>query len=54
MSGNNKVYWTWIKNQRLADIALEEARGEDDNLIKSLKQQLEEAEAKIKEIEDGV
>ena len=54
MKGNDKVYWTWIKNQRVVDIALEEARGEDDNLIKLLKQQLEEAEAKIKEIEDGV
>ena len=54
MEGDNKVYWTWIKNQRLADIALEEARDADHNLIKSLKQQLEEAEARIKEIEDGV
>ena len=54
MKGNDKVYWTWIKNQRVVDIALEEARGEDDNLIKLLKQQLKEAEAKIKEIEDGV
>ncbi len=54
MKGDNKTYWTWIKNQRLVDIALEEARGQDDNLIKSLKLQLAEAEAKIKEIEDGV
>ena len=54
MKGDNKTYWTWIKNQRLADIVLEEARDGDYNLIKSLKQQLEEAEAKIKEIEDGV
>tara|TARA_B110000467_G_C18233445_1_gene430106 strand:+ start:438 stop:602 length:165 start_codon:yes stop_codon:yes gene_type:complete len=54
MSSDNKVYWTWIKNQRLADIALEEARDADHNLIKSLKQQLAEAEAKIKEIEDGI
>jgi len=54
MEGDNKTYWTWVKNQRVVDIALEETRGEDDNLIKLLKQQLEEAEAKIKEIEDGV
>ena len=54
MNGDNKTYWTWIKNQRLADIVLEEARDGDYNLIKSLKQQLAEAEARIKEIEDGV
>jgi len=54
MNGDNKIYWTWIKNQRLADIALEEARDADYNLIRSLKQQLAEAKAKIKEIEDGV
>ena len=53
MNGDNKIYWTWIKNQRLADIALEEARGKDDNLIKSLKQQLEEAEAKIKDAQQA-
>jgi len=54
MKGDNKTYWTWIKNQRLADIVLEEARDGDYNLIKSLKQQLAEAEARIKEIEDGI
>ncbi len=54
MNGDNKTYWTWIKNQRLADIVLEEARDGDYNLIKSLKQQLAEAKARIKEIEDGV
>ena len=48
MKGDNKTYWTWIKNQRLADIVLEEARDGDYNLIKSLKQQLAEAEARRK------
>lgn len=49
-----KEYWEWFLEQAEEDLSLEEARNEDDNLIKLLKQNIEEAEARIKEIEDGV
>ena len=54
MKGDNKVHWNWFLKQAKKDLALEEVRDEDDNLIKLLKQNIEEAEARIKEIEDGV
>jgi len=51
MKGDNLQYWRWVKAQRQADLTLELARDEDPNLIKSLKQQVTEAEAKIQELE---
>lgn len=54
MKGDNKTYWNWIKNQRQVDLQLEEQRGEDDNLIKLLKEEIQEAEKKIQEIDNGV
>lgn len=54
MRGDNKTYWNWIKNQRQVDLELEEQRGEDDNLIKLLKEEIEEADKKIQEIDNGV
>tara|TARA_R100000541_G_scaffold39278_3_gene47121 strand:+ start:137 stop:289 length:153 start_codon:yes stop_codon:yes gene_type:complete len=43
-------YWEDIRDQRQDDIALEELRDEDDYLLKSLKDQLEVALAKIEEL----
>lgn len=54
MKGDNRTYWNWIRNQRQVDLQLEEQRGEDDNLIKLLKKEIEEAEKKIQEIDNGV
>ena len=49
--GNNKQYWTWVKNQRLQDIASEEAIGTPDELhMRILKKNLQEAQSKIDEI----
>ena len=54
MKGDNRTYWNWIRNQRQVDLQLEEQRGEDDNLTKLLKKEIEEAEKKIQEIDNGV
>jgi len=52
--GENKQYWTWVKNQRLKDIEAEEAIGApDQQLFKLLKKGLKEAQDKIDEI-DGI
>ena len=51
MNGDNLTYWRNILKQRKVDLALEESRGEDDNLIKSIKVQITEAENKIEELE---
>ena len=42
---------TEISNE---DLSLEEARNEDDNLIKLLKQNIQEAKVRIKQLEDGI
>lgn len=44
-------YWENIRDQRLEDISLEQARDEDQYLIQTLKQQLDVALAKIQELE---
>tara|TARA_R110002074_G_scaffold175614_1_gene339062 strand:+ start:714 stop:866 length:153 start_codon:yes stop_codon:yes gene_type:complete len=44
-------YWEDIRDQRLEDISLEQARDEDRYLIQTLKQQLDVALAKIQELE---
>jgi len=44
-------YWEDIRDQRLEDISLEQARDEDQYLIQTLKQQLDVALAKIQELE---
>jgi hypothetical protein len=44
-------YWEDQRDQRLEDISLEQARDEDQYLIKTLKQQLNVALAKIQELE---
>jgi len=54
MNGDNLTYWNWVLNQRKEDLSLEEVRGEDDDLIKLLKSQVEEAEEKINELENGI
>lgn len=52
--GNNRQYWTWVKNQRLKDIEAEELIGTPDEMhMKLLKSELQEAQNKIDEI-DGV
>ena len=52
--GNNKQYWTWVKNQRLNDIEAEEAIGTpDERHMKLLKIELSEIQNKIDEI-DGI
>ena len=50
MNGDNLTYWRNILTQRQADLALEEVRREDDNLIKSLKLQIQEAKDRIVEL----
>lgn len=54
MEGNDKKYWEWFLEQAEEDLSLEELRNEDDNLIKLLKQNIEEAKVRIKQLEDGV
>ena len=49
-----KEYWEWFLEQAEEDLSLEEARNEDDNLIKLLKQNIEEAKVRIKQLEDGI
>ncbi len=49
--GNNRQYWTWVKNQRLKDIEAEEAIGTpDESHMRLLKRNLQEAQSKIDEI----
>ena len=43
-------YWQWIVDQRTEDLALEMERAEDDELIKILKDSLEEANIKVEEL----
>ena len=54
MEGDNIEYWEWFLEQTEEDLSLEETRGEDDNLIKLLKQNIEEAKVRIKQLQDGV
>ncbi len=50
MKGDNRQYWTWVKNQRLKDIEAETAIGNPDReLMQILLKELREAEDKIKE-----
>ena len=51
MEGDDLTYWRNILAQRMSDLALEESRGEDDILIRSLKLQITEAETRITELE---
>ena len=43
-----------MANRAEENLALEQARNEDDDLIKLLKQNIEEAKVRIKQLEDGV
>ena len=54
MEGDNIEYWESFLQQTEEDLSLEELRNEDDNLIKLLKQNIEEAKVRIKQLEDGV
>jgi len=54
MNGDNIEYWEWFLEQAEEDLSLEELRKEDDNLIKLLKQNIEEAKVRIKQLQDGV
>ena len=51
MKGENLTYWKWILNQREKDLELEIDRElNDDNLIKLIKSEIEEAKIKIEEL----
>lgn len=51
MKGDNITYWKWILNQREKDLELEIDRElNDDNLIKLIKSEIEEAKIKIEEL----
>ena len=51
MKGENLTYWKWILNQREKDLELEVNRElADDNLIKLIKSEIEEAKIKIEEL----
>lgn len=53
MKGDNKAYWTWVKNQRTKDIQTEEKIGSPDReLMNILIKQLKEAEQKIIEFNE--
>ena len=54
MEGNNIEYWQTFLEQTEEDLSLEQLRNEDDILIKLLKQNIQEAKVKIKEINDGI
>jgi hypothetical protein len=43
-------YWQWVVSQREEDLSLEIERGEDDELIRILKSNLEEAKTKVEEL----
>ena len=48
MKGDNKVHWTWVKNQRIKDIEAQEKIGNPDKeLMNLLLQALEEAKQKL-------
>lgn len=49
-----KEYWEWFLEQAEEDLSLEELRNEDDNLIKLLKRNIQEAKVRIKQLEDGI
>ena len=49
-----KEYWEWFLEQAEQDLSLEEIRNEDDNLIQLLKQNIQEAKVRIKQLEDGI
>ncbi len=51
MKGDNLTYWKWILNQREKDLELEIDRElADDNIIKLIKSEIEEAKIKIEEL----
>ena len=50
MMEDDLEHWEWIIDQRTEDLALEMERGEDDELIKILKDSLEEVNIKVKEL----
>lgn len=54
MNGDNIEYWEWFLEQAEEDLSLEELRNEDDNLIKLLKRNIQEAKVRIKQLEDGI
>ena len=49
-----KEYWEWFLEQAEQYLSLEETRNEDDNLIQLLKQNIQEAKVRIKQLEDGI
>tara|TARA_R110002096_G_scaffold435041_2_gene659185 strand:- start:1075 stop:1230 length:156 start_codon:yes stop_codon:yes gene_type:complete len=51
MIGDDLTYWRNILEERKEDLALEQYRDEDHDLIRMLKKQLAEAMYKIKELE---
>ena len=51
MIGDDLTYWRNILAERKEDLALEQFRDEDSNLIRALKTQLDIAMRKIKELE---
>ena len=50
MDGENIEYWQSFLEQTEEDLSLEEFRNEDDNLIKLLKQNIEAAKVRIKQL----
>ena len=49
--GENRQFWTWVKNQRVKDIEAEEAIGTpDETHMRLLKKGLKDAQNKINEI----
>ena len=51
MVGDDSTYWKNILAERKEDLALEQARDEDHDLIRMLKKQIAESMYKIKELE---
>lgn len=52
--GENRQFWTWVKNQRVKDIEAEELIGTpDETHMRLLKKSLKDAQNKINEI-DGI
>jgi len=51
MIGDDLTYWRNILAERKEDLALEQVRDEDSNLIRDLKADLDIAMYKIKELE---
>ena len=48
--GEDLEHWNWVLSQRKEDLSLETIRAEDDELLKILKADIEEAENKIEEL----